>query len=311
MSRLNYILTGNNAISVVLLPEGKSFSINPGHVNYGLIKKALLKGSVEDFLAAVDVPTAVATHSEGLVTIRDGNVYFNGEVLHNAISDRILSLMRDGFPFKPVMLFLNNLMRNPSKRAVDELYKFLSHRDLTITEDGCFLGYKRVKDDYTDYRTGKVNNRIGQKPSMPRNMVDDNWHLECSSGFHVGSIAYVRGFYAGQGHVMIVKVNPAEVVSVPPGEETKLRTCEYEVVGEYDDKDLNEPMPDTLHSASGQPLTGMGGYGVNAADDEDEDDDSEWDSSPEDDLDDEDDSDLEEDDDDDDSNLEDAGPIED
>lgn len=295
MSRLSFILTNGGAINVLLLPEGKNYLIAPAHVNYNHVKAALLKNDTDLFLRMIDVPTAVSTHSAGAVEIRqDGNVYWNGTVLHNAISDRILNFMRQGFPFKPMMLFLDRLMKNPSKRAVDELFKFLSHQDLTITEDGCFLGYKRVNDDYKDFRTNTVDNRIGSKPFMLRNAVDDDWRNLCSSGFHVGSIDYVRNFHKGEGHVMIVKVDPADVVSVPDSEDTKLRTAAYEVVAEYD-KDLGEPMPDTLHSASGQPMespVGMGGYGYDRNDDDDDDD-----------LD----SDL--DDDDVDSELEDDGPI--
>jgi hypothetical protein len=56
---------------------------------------------------------------------------------------------------------------------------------------------------------------------------------------HVGSLEYVRGFACGYGteggdRIVIVKVNPADVVSVPYDcQNQKVRTCKYEVLREY------------------------------------------------------------------------------
>ena len=121
-----------------------------------------------------------------------------------------------------------------------------------------------------------ISNKVGNVVEVPRNTVDDNWRLDCSSGLHVGSIEYVRNFCANdQNRVVIVKVNPADVVAVPEYECTKLRTCKYEVVGEYDAA-LLEAMPETLHTAAGAPImptTSSPTLGWEELDDEDDDDD--------------------------------------
>jgi hypothetical protein len=126
---------------------------------------------------------------------------------------------------------------------VNELYDFLAHWGLPVTPDGCFLAYKRVTDDYKDFYTRKVDNRVGAKPSMPRNRVDDNREEGCSKGFHAGAIAYVKDFNPNMGHIMIVKINPKNAVSVPKDCScTKLRICEYEVVGEYQRDLVDSPV---------------------------------------------------------------------
>lgn len=62
---------------------------------------------------------------------------------------------------------------------------------------------------------------------------------------HVGSLEYVRGFACGYGEeggdrIIIVKTNPADVVSVPHDcEYQKVRTAKYTVVSEY-----TGPLPD-------------------------------------------------------------------
>lgn len=141
-----------------------------------------------------------------------------------------------------MLLFLDNLMSNPSFRAVNETYTFLENQGLPITEDGCFLGYKAVRNNYTDLRTGTFNNNVGQTVKMNRNQVNENYHEDCSYGLHVGSLGYVEsfgGFYRGQtpssggNRLLIVKVNPKDVVSVPEyAGHTKMRVCEYVVVDE-------------------------------------------------------------------------------
>jgi hypothetical protein len=154
-------------------------------------------------------------------------------------------MMADGFKFDHMVKFLENLMQNPSKRAVDETYWFLENYGLPITDDGCFLAYKAVRNDYTDIYSGKFFNGIGGVVSMPRNMVDDNYGIDCSNGLHVGALDYVVQYghfkkgeapVAGGNRLLIVKVNPKDVVSVPKYEgHTKMRVCEYTVVSEIND----------------------------------------------------------------------------
>jgi hypothetical protein len=131
---------------------------------------------------------------------------------------------------------------NPSKRAVDELYTFLEHRALPVTDNGNFLAYKAVRADYTDKYSGKFLNTIDSVLEMPRNKVDDNKENGCSYGFHAGSVDYAKDFMDRDGHLMLVEINPADVVSIPTDcQFQKLRTCKYKVVGEYE-IDLNDPV---------------------------------------------------------------------
>jgi len=250
MRKVSFIVSGSGVINAAF--GGRSYTVPPDHMNYREIKKAIVDDDGDKLDKLVNVSKAIETFSANQVVVRDGVVYFNNEPLHNTLTDRILGLIRDGFPFEPMALFLGNLMNNPSYHSVQETYTFLEHHGLPITEDGCFLAYKRVRNNYMDYHTGTVRNMVGDVVSVPRNTVDDNWRVECSSGFHVGSIEYVRNFYGGEGHVMIVKVNPADVVSVPATECTKMRVCKYVVMGEYD-RNLIDPMPDRLHTAEGVP----------------------------------------------------------
>ena len=105
-------------------------------------------------------------------------------------------------------------MLNPSKRSRDELYAFLEHKELPLLDDGRFLAYKGVKENYRDCHSNKFDNEIGKINEMSRRDVDDNFLNACSYGFHVGSYEYARGFRPSNGHLMFVAVSPEDVVSV-------------------------------------------------------------------------------------------------
>jgi hypothetical protein len=163
--------------------------------------------------------------------IRDNTVYNGDKPLHNSLTRRILKMMDEGFDIKPMLLFLNNLLQNPSARAVEELYTFLEVNNLPITEDGRFLAYKRVRYDYMDVYSGTVDNHVGQIVKMPRNQVNDDCRETCSFGLHVASLGYLA-HYSGE-RLMAALVNPKDVVSIPIDyDNSKMRVCEYEVHSE-------------------------------------------------------------------------------
>jgi len=140
-------------------------------------------------------------------------------------------MLQDGFPVEPLVLFMENLMQNPSYRSVNELYGFLEKNNLPITPDGHFLAYKKVRENYHDVYTGKFDNSVGKIVEMERNQVNDDQNQTCSAGLHFCSENYLNHF--GGERVMILKINPRDVVSIPTDyNNSKGRACRYEVIGE-------------------------------------------------------------------------------
>jgi hypothetical protein len=222
--------------NLTLILNNKAYQIIPDHINYKLILDALPTATNDELLELVDLEKAISNFSDGLVEIKNGKVFFDGEEVHGSISKRILEFMSKGLPFQPLVNFLNNLMENPSMQSQKELYDFLEHELLPITEDGCFLAYKAVRSDYMDKYAGKFDNHVGNVCEMNRAKVDDNRSVGCSEGLHAGALNYVANYGCADSgdHIMIVKINPKDVVSVPSDcNHEKLRTCRYEVVGEY------------------------------------------------------------------------------
>ena len=158
----------------------------------------------------------------------------------------------------PFIKFIKNLLDNPSKSSVDELYDFLSYKSLPIDEDGWVIGYKGVASDgwsksgntQTTVLQGEINergqilNRVCDTIEVQRRCVDDDRRNQCSHGLHVGSFDYAKS-WAGSGKLLMVRFNPADAVSVPEDCSCqKLRVSKYEILEEIEvsnDSEIDKP----------------------------------------------------------------------
>lgn len=229
--------------SITALVLGDPVCVASDHKNYAAAKAALQDGDEEAFVLAADLPRAIKDYvsaSQGRVTVEGGVVMFADEEVHNVLAEHILNMMKQEWPIQPLLNFLDNLMDNPSKNSVEQLFKFLQKNSLVITEDGHFLAYKAVTHDYKDKHSGKVDNSIGAIVEMMRNKVNEDPSASCSFGFHVGTLSYVNDFastYHDSNHdndkKIIVKVNPRDAVAVPHADAAKMRVCRYEVIADF------------------------------------------------------------------------------
>jgi hypothetical protein len=246
-----HILT-DNSLTVIL--EGKAHTIQVDHPNWDAAIEALKSEDADKLASLLDLAKAVKDYVDGNVEIKDGAVIRGGEVVHNVVVDKILDFMRKDLPFVPLLRFLDKLMENPSRRAVNELYTFLEHKNMPLTSEGNFVAYKGVTTDFKDHYSRKFDNSVGCVLEMRRNAVCDNADQGCSAGFHAGSYEYAKGYAHNGGNLMLVEIDPSDVVSVPTDCSCqKLRTAKYKVVahvenieappldegiyGDYDDPD--------------------------------------------------------------------------
>lgn len=92
--------------------------------------------------------------------------------------------------------------------------------------------YESLSDDpvapiYTDGWTKTFNIKIGEVVSMPREECDSVQENSCSSGLHVAGKDWLSKNYFGDVGMMVL-VNPADVVAVPPIDNYgKMRTAAY------------------------------------------------------------------------------------
>jgi len=239
---MKYIISNNGSVNAFV--GGKPYTFNKSHENYDKLLAYLENGNVEHFEASYDIASTVEHYCDGYVHVDNGELSWQGITMPELFTDRILQMRREGFNIDPMLNFLDNMNDNPSDQAIVELFDFMQNKHLPITDDGHFLAYKAVSPDFKDIYTGNIDNSLGEEVSIERSKVDSNRSKHCSAGLHVGAIDYVKSYGGidldedndGGNQIVICKVNPADVVSVPSDAKfQKLRTCRYEVVSLFND----------------------------------------------------------------------------
>jgi hypothetical protein len=272
-----YIISGSGNIGIVC--DGESYNVSNDHMNYEKILNALRNKNYEAIPTLVDIGKGITVSAQkagGDVVIKDGLVWHKGFIVDNTLTRRIIALVGQNYPFEPMLRFLENLMLNPSARAISELYTFLDVNNIPITEDGCFLAYKRVKDDFKDIYTGTIDNSVTGIPvKFDRKDVVDDKNQTCAQGLHACSLGYLNEFHSGEGQIMILKINPRDVVSIPTDyNNSKMRVCEYLVLSEFviDEKSgLREAFEKPVYAADGSEFDNSDNEDTSDCD-EDEDD---------------------------------------
>lgn len=240
----------NESLSV--FANGKMHTIRNSHRNYDLVVEHLKEGDHDEHLleelCSVEVAARNYTSGHDNVEVKWGQVFYKGSPVHNTLTEKLLGLMDLLLDVTPWVRFLENLMENPSYRSRESLYDFLEHFNAPITPDGCFIAFKRVREDFKDIHSGKFDNSPGTVVTMQRSQVDDDNQRTCSAGLHVCADEYLKGYATGSGYrTVAVKVNPRDVVSVPYDYNfSKMRTCAYEVLNEVEARDIEDLLTELI-----------------------------------------------------------------
>lgn len=251
MTPFPYLIQGANITVVV---GNKPFTISKTHITYSRVLEAIKAADWELVKEIVDPVKVVLKFGQGNVSIDGERLMWRGKELNTGLATRMIAMLQEGFPVEPMANFMENLYQNPSHRAVTELYGFLEKNNLPITPEGHFLAYKRVRADYRDCHSGTMDNSVGNVVEMERHEVNDNKDETCSTGLHFCSHSYL-GHFDGD-RVVIVKINPRDVVSIPSDyNDAKGRACRYEVIGEVDNNpddgvEFTKPVQTNATSAS-------------------------------------------------------------
>jgi hypothetical protein len=256
----SFILTGNTFTGVV---KGKPFTINKGHRKFDEVTEAWRARDIEKVERLIDGIRIVENFTMGNIKVLHGQLTYKGEPISNALAERVVEMMEASLPYEPVVRFADNLMQNPSQSARDELFLFLNKGKMPITEDGHFLAYRKVDENYKSYhRNGngtQNSNKPGEVVEMSRAECDDNRGQTCSAGLHFCSYSYLPHYEGNRGKVVIVKINPRDVVSIPNDyDDAKGRCCRYEVIEEHRFGQNKDSLAGALAIVKEETLAGEG-----------------------------------------------------
>lgn len=221
--------------SITIGYEGKSYTVLKSSSMYEALLHAIKEERWDDVPGLLTPAKTISNFGNGEFVVENNTLYVLDEdgsriETTDALAKTILFYSENKLPSLPLVRFARKLNKNPSNRSVTQLFNFIEHNKLTINEDGNFIAYKKVNDNFTDCHTGKFDNSVGKVVKMQRNKVEDNPEVTCAAGLHVASYDYAFDFSTGV--VVFVEVDPANVVSVPVDyNNAKIRTCEYKVLG--------------------------------------------------------------------------------
>ncbi len=136
--------------------------------------------------------------------------------------------------------FLKRVASVIGKRShsIQDLMRFMQRGDLPIADDGCIIAYKKLYkktsdalgDHYVDAHTQKVTQKIGSYVCVDEKLVDPNRNNECSNGLHIGQRGYMGAFNGDR--IVLVKLAPEDVITVPERDASKIRAMGYHILGE-------------------------------------------------------------------------------
>jgi hypothetical protein len=236
----------------VFLPGSTPVTVTGDHPHFAEILEAAQDGAdPTEIDGLADLSVAVGGKLSPLserVSVYAGRVYFDGDAVESALTRQIVRCLDDGLSdWRPLVRFMENAAENPETHSRAMLFDWLSDRDFTITEDGCFIGYKGVVSSGGGYVSlhsgpaivdgqpvnGQVPNNPGSTVEIARSEVQFDPGVGCSTGLHVGTYEYAQSY--ARGAMLKVKVNPRDVVSVPTDcNAEKLRTCRYVILETID-----------------------------------------------------------------------------
>lgn len=240
----------------VFFEGAKPLSVASANPMYSDIKAKIGKGITNGLFELVNLAARIKHHSKGKFTLveqEDGTdtIFLFGKPMPKALSDLVIKFTESGSPTEILEKFWNNCCANPSEESRQALYSFICANNMTLTDDGCFIGYRAIRHDWKDYHTGTMDNSIGSTPEVKRADVDPNSSNICSRGLHVAAWRYAEGFKQSGGRLIEVKVNPADVVTVPPDyNQQKMRVCKFNVLSEILEERKSLVHPSTFNNCS-------------------------------------------------------------
>lgn len=187
------------------------------------------------------------------LSIQNGHIFFGDNRLEETLANHMMSLLdeenvpKDEKMWRSYVKFLDNLYQNADEDIRQQLFRWMEYENkagngFAITDDGCIVGYKGCEGSVLEPVSvfsgnaivdgvevnGKIPNKVGSVIEMPRSAVQKDPAVGCSVGLHVGTRDYATQWAP---ILLLVKVNPRDVVSVPyECESQKMRVCRYEVL---------------------------------------------------------------------------------
>ena len=247
MNSIPYIYTGNSITA--LTSFSKPLSIDSSHPNFEEVLVLLTKGT-DDRSLVEELMQPIVQFNKAIDTSQfqldvDGSVFLLVDnypfYLPFSLQEEVLRIYNAAGNLTSMVNFVTKLANNPDPDVRDQLYGFVRACGLTLTMDGDFLAYKKIRSDYKDIYSGTMDNSVGTVLEMPRHAVEKDPEKTCSRGLHFAAYGYLSHYGSSEDNrIVLVKVSPSDVVSIPTDyNNMKGRACRYQI---YKEVELQEEL---------------------------------------------------------------------
>ena len=244
---------------ILIYEDGDPVTVPGTHPRFSEILELLRSGDAEDepVRELVNIMHAAGKKLSAItdrISVAPYGVFFDGDILRSELAEIIGDMLDEGRAddLAAVAKFLENAAANQSMDAIDAMYRWITNRDMILTSEGTFLAYKGVMKDSKgqvvsitrgtalvdgEEFTGNIPNPIGSVITMPRSAVTADTAVGCGPGLHAGTYSYARSFAGRNAPMLLVEINPRDVVSVPSDSSfQKLRVSRYKVLEHIEDR---------------------------------------------------------------------------
>ena len=173
----------------------------------------------------------------------DGGIYINlsnGPIPAEPLQDLIKHSHATGNS-AALQALMDRISTIDRQHSVEDLVRFIENAEMPVTADGRLVAFKRVnkRSDGNNYdvHSDTILNNVGCRVRMDIENVDPNRAQDCSYGLHVASRGYIRSFSGNT--LLLILVDPEDVIAVPQYDPKKVRVCRYDIVHEFSKEDMN------------------------------------------------------------------------
>jgi hypothetical protein len=229
-----FIITNN---SVTLFRNSEQFTMEKDsrlyHTIVGKLVGKMTPKLYEELIAKINPINSIQKETKNKITVKNGKLAILGDTkIPESIRNHIKKCAEINLPYDAVLNFWKKLQNNVTPYIREQLFGFMKNVGISLTEDGCFVAYKKVRHDFMDFYAKKYDNSPGKIVSVPREQVVDDPNQTCAPGLHVATFSYMSSHNGDK--IMEVKVDPKDVVSVPIDyNNAKMRVCRYQVIKEF------------------------------------------------------------------------------
>lgn len=219
-----------------------NIDVYSNHHNYKPIVDALINNDADKFLEYYkgkayqpqdEYPELQDCYEDDLV-ITNGKIFYRGKEVDEAVCKYVAKLQSMNADITGMKKYIGRMYNNVSEEARDQQFRFINLHHLVVDPEGYIIAYKAVKNNYMDKHSGTISYEVGNIVKMKRSEVDDDTKTGCSKGLHAGSLKYVYSYGSSDDRIIIVRIDPADVVCIPKDcNFQKMRCCRLQVLGDY------------------------------------------------------------------------------